>query len=650
METPTRDTAAPRQDAQDEGLIEVTDIANRGFLHHAVRVFVFAIALTAIVGTAAVDSLYPIPLPKLVGRGKIAAEKRRDHARIMDGTRAQLVEHELRLTSSVRRYAGQRYARTLFYWLHEAQGKLTLIGPDGWIFVRSRTIPPNTPTNAILNQWSANIVALRRGMASLGMNLFVIPLPRRAVVEASHLPRGVDPRPDIDLKAAKSLKGHGLDAVDLYPAYMNWKLGSLFYRGDAHWNELGEKLSAKETMRELGMLVPSNEREGYIRRAGVETQGLQTDLNRELFWLIGILPPKGSNLLRGSDVPILECLPFKGASSGNRKNPKVMPAIALTGTSFASRRKFAPLLEHYGQVSIFDASDEGKGPITPIREFVRAHRDELPELVLAEIPIYTSFGFEYPLGREVTRFLIEFPPAVQDPFGPVPLGPSAHALGQELTLRVKAKELFATSHGALFTSWDNLIGLRIRGEVLSGVATFKSGARPGEPSIKWEIGTHDSLLPLLGLHLRDNRLRLLAQAPRGPARVRIDSIEFVTTVKLSNETSLTRLDSGVRPNRWFTDFELEAADKPGQDRALVVGPWEGESWNLDQVWVSVIDPETRKWRRTLGRGYIAKGGWVVLSVGETEPDKKTVIRFSGLKNQKAPPIHPSVFVVNPAGD
>lgn len=653
MESPTRPSPASHQADQadqEEGLIEVTNIEDRGTLHRLVRVFVFIVALGSIVGTTAIDSFFPIPLPDLGGREKVIAEKRRINARVADGTRAQLIEHELRLTSSVRKYAGQRYARTLFYWLREAQGKRTLIGPNGWIFVRSRAIPPRRKSEALLATWSSNIKALRRGMASLGMELFVIPLPRRATVEASQLPRGVDPRPDIDLKAAKVLEDHGVDAVDLYPAYMNWNKESLFYLGDAHWNELGENLSAKETMRELGMLVPKPEREGHIRRAGFETQGLRTDLNRELFWLIGILPPVGSNLLQGPNVPILECLPFDGAPSGKRTNPKVMPEIALTGTSFASRRKFAQLLEHYAQRPIFDASDEGKGPITPIREFIRAHHDELPELVLAEIPVYTSFGFSYPMHREVAQFLIEFPPSVQEPLGPISLTPPANALGQELTLRAKATQLFTTSHGALFSSWDNLVGLRIRGEVISGVASFKAGTHPAEPSIYWETGTHDSFLPLLGLHLHNNRLELLGQSLKGPAKVRIDSIEVVTTTKLSNGTPLTYVDSGIRPNRWFTDFELEVADDPGQDRALVVGPWEGEHWSLDQVWVSIIDPETRKWRRTLGRGNIASGGWIVLSLGKTDPDKKTVVRFSGLKSQKAPPIHPSAFVVNPTGN
>ena len=58
-----------------------------------------------------------------------------------DGSRARLIEYDLRLRSRVRRTVGPYYALALYRSLDET-GQRVLAGKEGWLFLRGRAMLP----------------------------------------------------------------------------------------------------------------------------------------------------------------------------------------------------------------------------------------------------------------------------------------------------------------------------------------------------------------------------------------------------------------------------------------------------------------------------------------------------------------------------
>ncbi len=583
-------------------------------------------------------------MPVLVGRELRAAQVRRDQATFADGTLASLLEYELQVTSPVRSAVSNTYTRHLYRWLNEAHGERVVVGSEGWIFLKSRVFPPPASSNDILRDWGARLTALQRCLASLGIRIVIIPMPRRPVIEADRLPEHIDPRADIDVAAADKLKQHGLNAVDLYDAFSNYEGEPLFYRADAHWNELGEILTAEETLRQCGLLAPPEERTTRLKQVGVESQGTTEDSNYDLFALAGIFPNEDSELLRGSDIPVHELDP----NSGERVNPSEMTRIALSGTSFSERRKFALFLEHFSQLRIHDGSLSGVGPIEPIRWLLQKNPEKRPELFLAEVPVYSAFETGYLIGKEVARLISEHPPETVTPFGPVllkQLRKEALPLGETVSVGPAGTAVFRTERGSLLSNWDGLVGLRVKGETTKGIVEFHTLRRGFGHPTQWAKGKHETYVPLIDLKLKGNGFRLNASSLGDQARFRLDSAEFVSTVDLEHRIPLKKADEGVLEHRWFVDFAVPAATHTEDDRALVIGPWKGDSWKTDTISILAVDPTTKKFVRRLARGYIAKGGWVFVSLGALGATENAVLRIAASNNQVAPPVEATVGIV-----
>ncbi|MFT5051182.1 MAG: hypothetical protein ACI8QZ_002592 [Chlamydiales bacterium] len=634
---------ATGQTTRGDALIEVRDVAPLGASQRVLRALVLLLALVALLGTTVVDRLYPMERPKLTGREKDQEEQLRRDARFGDGSLAREIEHELQLTSRVRRQVSRAYTLQLYRWLDEADGAQVIVGEGGWIFVKKRAMAPNTRTESLLRDWAVRLTALERGLAALGVRVILIPLPRRGVVEAARLPGGVDPRPDIDQAAARVLGEHGLEAVDLFDTYMGWDGPTLFYRADAHWNELAEQMTAEETLRQIGMLVAHEDRRGSLRPDGVETQGTEGDLNRDLYRLAGIYPTKDSELLRGDDVQVFKVSGPGGKAGKQGESTEQMTPVALSGTSFSARRKFGRFLEYFGDMPLFDASTMAKGAIEPIRLILAGGHDRLPEVLLAEVPVYTAFQGAT-MAEDVSRLLRDFPAPERMPLGPVLHStPAAEfALEREFALRRGHWDILQTQPGALLSTWDYLFGLRVQAEVLAGDVRLEILGHREFSAEEWGPGVHDVCFPLVAPAHSGRGLTVRVKAESIEARVRFDALEFVTTVDLDARRPLTPIEHGDRRGRWYADFALEAMDHARQDRALVVGPWQGALPGRGQIRIDAVDPDTGTRLRRLIEGPIARGGWILVSLGDLDA---AVIRFSGHGAGMAPEIRPDVAPV-----
>lgn len=629
---------------------DVAELARSRRGYRALQAFVLLLTLVIVVGTPIIDSSLPGPLTELQ---KKRADKRFERASFADGTRGRLLETRLRRSSSTRDFVSKLYTLQLYLWLRESHSERAFEGRDGWFFMLDRTQPPDLSSTQFVEEMSASLLALDRELRLLGVQVIFIPLPRRAVVEARHLPTFIDPRSEIDRMTARVMREYGLQAVDLFPAFTDWQGPTLFYQKDTHWNQLGEKLAAEEALRQYELLVPQGQRKGILRQVGVEPQGTYADTNHDFYRILEIRPNEGTPQLAGPSTPVFSVAP--------RKEPVVRQgpsrSVALTGSSFSSRGNFGLFLKHFGRLNLANASVSAKGPIEPIRRLLANRSKPLPELILAEVPIFSFLVSGNSVHEEVTRLIAENPPLNLAPFGPVDFEPLAlsSSLGEEFSVGESESVIARVPVGALLSTFDNLVGLRLNCEVQRGAVRLRLRGESSEPAVNkkswghksaaprlWEVGDHECYLPIIARGSAEGGLRLSAIGSGEQARARIRNLQFVTTVDLDRAIPLGEVDSNLGPQRWSVDFELSVANSARPDRVLVVGPWDEDSWTNDVIVIEVLDLNEDTISRELIRGHIAPGGWVFVSLLESGLDAGAIIRFSGAKRGKLPKILPRV--------
>lgn len=623
----------------DEGLIRVPDAAEAGN-GAAWRASVLALVAIFLVGTPLVDAVWGGRDSRMQGVGQPSFEQRRRRARFADGSLASLMEDELKDRSIVRRELSQRYTILLYGWLDEAGGKQAVVGKDRWIFVKARARVPDQPTDKILRAWTTRLTAIERTMRGLGMRVIFLPIPRRAAIMGEHLPDEVPRREDLDQGAAPALRAAGLEAVDFYDAFMEHDGPPPFYRADAHWNEVGEKLAAEVTMEQIGLLAPEEDRRTRIVMPGVETQGAN-DPNQDLLRFIGIHRRGLADYLQGSDVPTYAVLPLEGEGEVTWPDP---PVVTLTGTSFSNRRKFGAFLEHFGQMAIDDMSQSAAGPIVPMATVAQRPPGQRKELLLAEVPIYTAVTPGKFLGV-LQNLLLDHPLPGSRLIGGVPLAhPKGGRVSGEIQLGKGSELLLQTRQGALLSTWDHVLGLRVVGEVLEGTVELRA-VSVGRPSaVTWGKGSHAAHLPLLSPGLGSRPVELYAVPVGGPARIRIDRAGFESALLLEESQHLTPLKELTANGRWISTFELPAAEPGARERLLVLPAIEGNPQRAVSLRVDRIDASGQT--QNVVRGSLLGGGWVIASLGPAGRGEPATLRFSGSGPSRPINLQPTIVPVS----
>ncbi len=547
----------------DEGLVEVPIVATR--LRAGLAVWFLAV----LCATATVDRSSPVAASVPVGEERRQLDAERAAASPWDGGLARRIEHELEATSRSRRALAAAYTAALYRWIGEAHGSTAVVGRAGWLFVAHRTVPPPTESKALLSRWSAQLAALDRRLTCLGVHAVFLPLPRRAVVCADRLPAGVDPRADLDRDAAGAPRDVGVDVVALSPGYMAWEGPPLFYRADAHWNELGEKLAAELVAAHLGV-GPDAPRRTELRSAGVETQGARTDNNKDLYRFVGI-DPDGPWMpsLRGPDVPMFDILDGNGYALKKIEAPRPMRRVALTGTSYSARRDFSRMLHHALAEPVFDASKAASGPVIPILDLLRDHAGSLPRTLIVEMPVYSMF--EWLTMSDIGPILVEFPPPRTEPLDvPLALG-ELLVLGEEIEIG-PWRTLVEVEGGRLVSSGDGVALIRLRGEVLEGRVRL-SDEKQGLWGYNWEPGREELLLPIVAANPSGRPARILVRSlDRKRARLRIDDAALVTTLDVRGGTVLHESSRDVGAGDWTLEYEVPGGGTWPRGRGLYAEP------------------------------------------------------------------------------
>lgn len=624
------------------GLIQVPG-ADAGGSRPLLRTLVLLFAAGILIGTPAVDAVWGGRDSRVAGIDQRRAAERRRQARFADGTLASLIEDDLKDRSLVRRTLSLGYTLLLYGALGEAGGEQAIVGKDRWIFVKNRARPLEGPPMTLLKPWVNRLAALERGLRGMGVRVVFLPLPRRSAIMADYLPKGYPSRTDVDRAAATALGDAGLEAVDLYDAFAEHEGPPLFYRADAHWTEVGEMLAAEEIMRQLGLLSPESERRTRVVAAKPETQGAD-DKNQDLLPFIGIHKRGLASYLRGPDVPRFKFKPVKGLGQGANDPESPNPLrVALTGTSFSKRRNFVAFLRHFGQLPIDDYSRPAEGPIVPIQAFARRAQSNLPDLLLAEVPIYTameSAGFL----AEVQKLLTAFPLPENQLIGAVPLAePRQGEMARELALTRKPTVVMRTRPGALLSTWDHVVGIRVTGEVLEGAVEIQADTRGRGASVVWKKGVNRAHLPLIADSFGSPSVKVLATAVGGRARLRVTEVQFEAPLHLDRTERLAEVDRRQLDDRWEVDFELPAGDRAAPERVLLIPSFSGEKRRPTELGVGLVAGAGEVQILTVGR--VQSTGWVIASLGRAGRGEAGTLRFFGPGTEPPAGLKPCVAPV-----
>jgi len=363
----------------ERGLIEAPETFGAG---SGLRFGVIALFLATIVGTLAVDSISPMPRPKLIGSERRQVARTRAAASIWDGSRARLIENDMRVRSRVRDWLVPPFSWFLYTKLSE--GKDIIVGEDGWLFLHSRARAPVSEAAVGAACVANQFAALGRLLHSRGTQLVALPIPRKAVMLEELLPRGVHPVGELDRQVVGALEARGVLTVDLQAAYAEEDPKSLFHFGDSHWTVEAELIAAEELARVLGIYQEPDERESELRVSKNEALGL------DLFAWIGVdAQAVAAPWVQQYRHDMYRVFRRDDGTQVKRNNPRELGRIAIVGTSFTARRSMVVFTRHVSGEHIWNAAMPGEGPMGPLRRFLSNLQGAAwPEILVVEFPVH----------------------------------------------------------------------------------------------------------------------------------------------------------------------------------------------------------------------------------------------------------------------
>ncbi len=432
-------------DHQDEavrdGLIVAPDTLP-GPLSYGLAILVVLLFCVLTFGTGVVDTLWPLPEPKLIGIEAQKAQAAQENARFLDGSLARLIEDRWKRRSRVRGVVGAPYAYYLYRWLNEGSSDL-IIGKDGWLFLKERVYPRADSDESIALLGASRAACLQRRFAKRGCRLITIPIPRKSVIAAKYLPRGVLARPRIDSLLVRYAWDLDVECIDLVGPLMDTETIDNYYQWDSHWSHLGQRRSAYECCRQSGLLVDEKDSPfklydaldpAHVGRDLLASNGITGEyFSREVFEskvehftaVVGQVGPNKSWWILNKDERGLERV--------------------VCGTSFTDDRSFWQFLSFYGGKQVENASLPGSRPETVMREFLKRRLESLPRVLFWEMPNHYLTG---PGGGRLSHFYSVYRRLIPKSVCPLPQASS------KSTYRGSPGKKIATSTWKVMAEWN----------------------------------------------------------------------------------------------------------------------------------------------------------------------------------------------------
>ena len=282
------------------------------------------------------------------------------------------------------RDVGVRSWATFNYRLFHEGRPGVLVGTDGWLYTTEEfELHPNAAqarTDKV-----AYIRQVQRELRTHGAKLVIALVPEKARLYPEHLGRYALPSYNRTVYAdfKSSLERAGVTTADVLSAMRRAKpQGAEFLRTDTHWTPFGAQVAAREIARTVKQAAP------------------QLDLPPTSFKTTTDRPkPHGGDLLRYLPIPAdlapapdtirqASTEPTDPAGGGLLGGASI--PIALIGTSYSANEKWnfdGALKEAFG-ADVLNVAKEGKGPIIPMREYLKGQDFQAspPQLVIWEIP------------------------------------------------------------------------------------------------------------------------------------------------------------------------------------------------------------------------------------------------------------------------
>ena len=298
---------------------------------------------------------------------------------ITDGAASHALEAELDKNIPLRQPSIDAWG-ILEYNLFQNGRTGVLVGQDGWLFT-DEEFKRSKHFDAEIAGKLEYITEVKRTLEANGTRLAVVIVPAKARVYTEHLGRYKKPLywDGVYSSFLAGLKQRGVIAPDVLPALEAAKSqGDLFLKTDTHFTPAGARVIAQsiaETIRASNLnLTPGR---------FTEVPGKPVEHSGDLLKYI----PMGNQQASGPKPDTLISSTVEGSSGGGLLGDAKLE-VALVGTSYSANDKFGfpgSLKLELG-ADLLNAAQEGKGPIVPMREFMKTFKENPVKLVIWEIP------------------------------------------------------------------------------------------------------------------------------------------------------------------------------------------------------------------------------------------------------------------------
>lgn len=447
-------------DSSAEGLIQPLCTGLGGFR----RVTAFlctAVFLAVTAGSGALDLWRPAPVPILKGREARDDAERRENAHVLDGSLMTVIDGDLNMRSNLAHHLVPWYTATMVSVLDEGTANMT-VGKSGWLFDLARLAPGGVDIDHALFLNANSIAALVRHLAVCGIEVSVLPIPRKSVIAREWLPRGWDPAEEVDRRFIDTLLERGVPTADLFYAWSNREPEEVYYRLDTHWTRLGQILAAEELCRAAGILSEPEPRSSRID----DVTMMQPRIGQLLTMGVPLEHPARRSFFPLEDTPRRRLTD----RDGNKISPHQVSSAdgnwVAVGTSFTGGDNLVHYLSHFADRSFRNEGRLGESPLPQMERVLleeRSHRR--PDRVVLEYPVYKLW-----IGNQLSRSARLDAPLVRiinemKPHGSSLLIPgSAFNIGEEAPgmTRATLEESLLSSRG------DGVAFLRVKGRFNRG--------------------------------------------------------------------------------------------------------------------------------------------------------------------------------------
>lgn len=280
----------------------------------------------------------------------------------LNGAKARAFESQFESSLVISDWAKGLWA-AIDYTLFKEGYDGVVVGRDGWLFSAEEFfVPPKTQSK--LEENVLFVSRVQQALAAFDIALKIALIPEKAELYAEFAPDRARQRLMLRQDVRSQLVAGGTQVVDLFDALNRSKNDQpLFLKTDTHWTPLGAKIAA----REIAKYLPRYESTAFTTQ--------ETEISAFRGDLLNFIPVAPHFSQFGPSPDMLTTHATERLLSGDEDMlfaPVSDPAIALVGTSYSANPNwnFPGFLREQSQQEILDLSTEGKGPFTPMHDFL----------------------------------------------------------------------------------------------------------------------------------------------------------------------------------------------------------------------------------------------------------------------------------------